>query len=126
MGFERFGRDFANDYDINAPELAEHWEDIVEELHESGCPVSRSQVGEGYWVLNRYEDIRECAQNWQVFSSTSGFMPNRPEGMPFWYPVECDPPFHDQLRAAINPFLGPKAIASYEPGIRKFADELID
>src|ERR1700722_10641878 len=59
MGLERFERDFRNAYDINAPELAEHWEEIIEEIHESGCPVSRSQVGEGYWVIHRYDDIRE-------------------------------------------------------------------
>jgi cytochrome P450 len=122
---ERFGRDFATDYDIDDPRLAENWAEVVEDLH-SRCPVARSNEGEGYWVINGYDDIRAAAGDWETFSSTSGFMPNRPEGMPFWYPVECDPPFHDELRNAINSHLGPKAIAGYEPGIREIANGLID
>jgi cytochrome P450 len=122
---KRFGRDFATDYDIDDPNLAANWDEVVEDLH-TRCPVARSEVGEGYWVLNRYDDIRFCAQDWATFSSEDGFMPNRPEGMPFWYPVECDPPFHDELRNAINSYLGPKAVAQYEPGIREFANGLID
>src|ERR1700761_784529 len=107
---EKFGRDFAVDYDIDDPRLAANWSAVIEDLH-SRCPVARSNVGEGYWVINGYDDIRAAGGDWETFSSTSGFMPNRPEGMPFWYPVECDPPFHDELRKAINSYLGPKAVA---------------
>lgn len=122
---ERFGRDFATDFDLDDPRLAEHWDEIVDDFH-ARCPVARSNVGEGYWVINGYDDVRAAASDWETFSSSEGMMPNRPEGMPLWYPVECDPPFHDELRNAINTFLGPKAIAGYEPGIRDISNELID
>lgn len=53
-------------------------------------------------------------------------MPNRPEDMPYWYPTECDPPFHDELRKVINPFLSAKAVARHEHAIRATANELVD
>jgi cytochrome P450 len=125
MGANGFRRDYRREYDIHDPELAERWEEIVEDLH-SDCPVSRSTVGEGYWVVNSADAVRACAQNWKAFSSKDGYLPNRPDGMPFWYPVECDPPFHDELREALNPHLTPKAVGRYEDDVRRFADQLID
>ena len=118
--------DFRTDYQLDTPEIAEHWESIVEDLHAAKCPVAHSTVGEGYYVLLRDADVRAAGRDWETFSSRDGFMPNRPEGMPFWYPVECDPPFHDELRAVLNPHLSPRAINSLEPEIRKIANDLID
>ncbi len=118
-------RDFRNDYDIDDPELAGAWEDVVDDLHE-GCPVARSEVGEGYWVMNKYADIQSCAKDWETFSSADGFMPNRPEGMPLWFPVECDPPIHDELRKALNPALSPREIARLEPEIRQQIELIVD
>jgi cytochrome P450 len=120
-----WSRDYRQDYDMDDPELAAHWEDVVEDLHQ-GCPVSRSKVGEGYLVLNTYDDIQACAKNWELFSSRDGFMPNRPEGMPLWFPVECDPPLHDTLRKALNPLLTPKAIAALEPAMREHIEQIVD
>ena len=118
--------DFRTNYQLDTPEIAEHWEDIVEDLHAQKCPVAHSAVGEGYYVLLRDADVRKAGRDWETFSSRDGFMPNRPEGMPFWYPVECDPPFHDKLRSALNPHLSPRAINSLEPQIRQIANDLID
>lgn len=118
--------DFRTNYQLDTPEIAEHWEEIVADLHEQKCPVAHSTVGEGYYVLLRDADVRTAGRDWETFSSRDGFMPNRPEGMPFWYPVECDPPFHDDLRSALNPHLSPRAINPLEPEIRRIANELID
>lgn len=122
---ERFGRDFHSNYDLNASELNEHYDEVLDDLVQH-CPVAHSKDGEGYWVVNRYDDVRRVVQDWETFTSKDGFMPNRPEGMPFWYPVECDPPFHDELRAVINPFLGPKAVVAHTDAIRQHANDLID
>jgi len=118
--------DFRTNYQLDTPEIAEHWDTIVEELHVSKCPVAHSTVGEGYHILLKDADVRAAGRNWETFSSRDGFMPNRPEGMPFWYPVECDPPFHDQLRDALNPHLSPRAINAREADIRRISNELID
>jgi cytochrome P450 len=122
---EEFGRDFHVAYDMNAPELNEKYDVVVDDLVQR-CPVAHSPDGEGYYVLNRYEDVREASQDWETFTSVYGFVPNRPDGMPFWFPVECDPPFHDNLRKVLNPFLSPKAVGKHADRIREIANELID
>ena len=76
-----FNRDFVTDYDLGDPELNERWDELIPDLH-AKCPVARSEVGEGYWILQRYEDVKRAAIDWQTFSNSSGFMVNRPEGLP--------------------------------------------
>ncbi len=120
-----FQRDFHRDYDLSDPELNERWDDVVADLHD-GCPVARSEVGEGYWVVNRYDDVVRCAKDWQTFSASSGFMVNRPEGLPYFAPGESDPPLHTELRAALDPYLRPTVVRALEPTIRATADALID
>ena len=53
-------------------------------------------------------------------------MVNRPAGLPYFAPGECDPPLHDKLRAMLSPFFRPKAVASLERTIREHAERLID
>ena len=120
-----FKRDFARDYDLNDPELNERWDELLQYMH-AGCPVARSEVGEGYWVVNKYEDVKRCAAEWETFSASDGFMVNRPEGLPFFAPGECDPPLQVKLKVALMPFLRAQTIASMEPAIRAQADALID
>ena len=35
----------------------------------SQCPVGRSEVGDGFWVLSRYDDVQYVLQNHAQFSS---------------------------------------------------------
>ncbi len=120
--------DFRTEYDMNSPELAHRWDEVVEEMHDEhgGCPIARSEVGEGYWVLNTQEDVTRVNADWQNFSNATGFMPDRPKDMPYLYPEECDPPFQTQVRDGINPFFRPSVIHAQEPAIRKLALRLTD
>ena len=122
---EPFTRDFYRDFDLNDPELNTRWDELVAHMH-AGCPVARSEVGEGYWVVSRYNDVVRCAKEWATFSAADGFMVNRPEGLPYFAPGECDPPLHEALRAALAPFLRPHAVRALEPSIRSHANSLID
>ncbi len=120
-----FKRDFYRDFDLNDPELNTRWDELVEHMHE-GCPVARSEVGEGYWVINRYDDVIRAAKEWSTFSAADGFMVNRPAGLPYFAPGECDPPLHEKLRAVLAPFLRPREVAALEPAVRRHANALID
>ncbi|MSR15869.1 MAG: cytochrome P450 [Gammaproteobacteria bacterium] len=120
-----FKRDYRTDYDLTDPELSARWDEITADLHQ-GCPVARSETGEGYWVVNGYKEVLRCAKDWKTFSSADGFMVNRPEGMPYFPPAEIDPPLQRALRAVLEPFLRPKALAVFEPVIRRHANQLID
>lgn len=126
MSEPAWDRDFYGDYDMGAEELnTEQYDEILDDLVRN-CPVARSEVGEGYWVVNRYADVLKAAGDWRTFTSRTGMMPNRPADMPLWYPIEADPPLHDELRKVLDPFLTPKVLAEFEPAIRKIAHELID
>ncbi len=117
--------DLSAEYDMYGADLRDNYDEVIDDLVRR-CPVAHSTDGEGYYVLNRYQDVRAAALNWQVFSSASGFLPNRDEDMPLWAPDECDPPLHDELRKVLNPFFTPKRVAEYSAEITAIADDLID
>jgi cytochrome P450 len=121
----RYGRDIFRDFDIDDPAFNENFFDVLDDLVE-GCPVARSNVGTGYWLVTRQEDIRRVGQDWKTFSSAKGYQPNRPDGLPYLYPEESDPPKHTAWRRALNPHLSPKAIDGYDVQIREDCNTLID
>lgn len=122
---ERFGRDIFRDFDYEDPKFNDTFFDVLD-TQLAHCPVAKSNVGHGYWWVTRNADVRRVAQDWKTFSNAKGYQPNRPEGLPYLYPEESDPPIHTTWRNALNPFLSPKACVAYEPKIREDANELID
>lgn len=125
MTAEKFGRDMFNDFDIDAPVFNDRFLEVQDELV-AKCPVAHSTVGEGYHVINRYEDVKKAGQDWKTFSSAKGFQPNRADGVPYLYPEECDPPYHNNWRTVLNPFFAPGPVSDMEDAIRADARELID
>jgi cytochrome P450 len=121
----KYGRDIYNDFDLDAPVFNTHHVEIIDDLVER-CPVAHSTVGEGYYLVAQNKLVREVGQNWRTFSAAKGYMPNRPDGLPYLYPEESDPPLHTAWRTALNPFMGPAAIKEYEATIRADANALID
>jgi cytochrome P450 len=121
----RFGRDMFNDFDINDPSFGGNVFDVLDAML-AKCPVVRSNVGHGYWMVTRNADVRRIGQDWRTFSSAQGYQPNRPEGLPYLMPEESDPPKHTAWREVLNPFLSPRAVANYDQQIRADANTLID
>lgn len=122
---ERFGRDLVNDFDLDDPVFNEKFDETLNFMVRK-CPVVHSKVGRGYYLINTQDDVRAAAQNWQTFSSAKGYMPNRPEGLPYLMPEESDPPIHTRWRAKLNPHLSPKTVATYEQAVRDDVNALID
>ena len=122
---QRYGRDMFNDFDIDDPRFGDNLFPILDAMLEK-CPVVRSNVGTGYWMVSRNADIRRIGQDWRTFSSAKGYQPNRPAGLPYLLPEESDPPKHTAWRDVLNPHLSPKAVANYDVQIRKDANTLID
>lgn len=121
----RFGRDLVTDFDLDDPRFNENFDETLDYLVRK-CPVVHSPVGRGYYLINTQDDVRRAAQDWQTFSSAKGYMPNRPEGLPYLMPEESDPPIHTQWRKVLNPHLSPKVSLSYDQPIRDDVNELID
>lgn len=111
-------------YDMNSSELASNWTEVMSDLHAKG-PTARSEVGEGYWVALKQEDIKAATQDWETFSSATGFMPDRPTEMPWLWPVESDPPVHQHLRTALNQYLAPKVVRTYKDAVRQHGLDLL-
>lgn len=121
----KYGRDIYNDFDLDDPVFNDRHFEIIDDLVDK-CPVAHSKVGNGYYLVSQNKLVREVGQNWRTFSAAGGYMPNRPEGLPFLFPEECDPPLHTSWRSSLNPFMGPAAINNYDVQIRKDANALID
>lgn len=118
-------RDFHKDFDFEDPEFNTRFDEIVDDLA-ARCPMSRSEVGHGYWVVNSAADVRKAAQDWKTFTSASGWQVNRPEGAPVILPEESDPPYHNDWRAVLNPFFSPNVVNGYTDAVRRMANDLID
>lgn len=68
----------------------------------SRCPVAYSPEYGGYWMLTRYEDVKNCASDTSAFiSSVKAVIPSDPRGTrrP---PLNTDPPVHTPYRTAID------------------------
>jgi cytochrome P450 len=113
------------DFHIEDPSLSERFEEVLDDLV-ARCPVARSNEGTGYYVINRYNDVKRCAQDWKTFSSTDGWMVNPPEGNIPILPEDLDPPYHDDWRRVLNPFFAPGPVGTIEADARVYAGELID
>lgn len=122
---ERFGRDLINDFDLDDPNFNERFDETLNFMVRK-CPVVHSKVGRGYYLINTQDDVRAAAQNWQTFSSAKGYMPNRPDGLPYLMPEESDPPMHTRWRRVLNPHLSPKVCAGLDHPVRNDVNALID
>jgi cytochrome P450 len=119
------GRNMHTDFDIDDPRLSTHFEQVMDDLV-AHCPVAHSSVGDGYAVINKYDDVRKCAIDWRTFSSADGWQLNAPEGALPILPEDCDPPYHNTWRQALNPPFTKGAMVDLEPFARQRAGDLLD
>ncbi len=64
------------------------------------------ETAQGYWVLTRYDDIREAFQTPEVFSNHS-IVPTNPDPEYRFLPSFTDPPIDMQYRHPLNPWFSP-------------------
>ena len=60
----------------------------------------------GLWILSRYEDVLEAAQNWRLYSSAAGNMIDELPGRAGATLGTTDPPRHDRLRGLVRAAFG--------------------
>lgn len=99
-------------------------ETVMAELRER-CPVAHTVAHGGGYVVTRYDDVLQVAQDWRSFTSTEGIMVPRADNAVAMIPGEYDPPLHRQYRRALNHLLTGDAIERYVPGMREVAGELL-
>jgi cytochrome P450 len=93
-------------------------------LLQSEAPVYEVEK-HGIFVVSRFDDVEEVAQNWENFSTTWGPGPQRMES-PVASILQSDPPQHTRLRSIIAKAFTPRAVKACEPLIRACAQERIE
>jgi cytochrome P450 len=110
------------------------------EIHDNPYPTYRSlrqscpvyyNPRRGFWALSRYADVRDALRNWRTFSSAHGVSMEAEYATMMFIPkpgffIDLDPPRQKELRSVIQTYFTPKRIATLEPRVRQYADELID
>ncbi|MBF6472620.1 cytochrome P450 [Nocardia abscessus] len=84
-------------------------------------PIFYTPFGGGFWVLTRFNDIRDAFQNYKAFPQWGTVTPN-------WtgrqhIPLRLNPPEHHKYRRMLMPMFSPNRLKSLESIIRQTAHE---
>jgi len=114
----------AEGYDHFAREYFENPFPLWERMRE-GEPVARSDEHGGYYVVTRYDLVREAAGDAARFSSTQGTgIPPLPiVGM---IPIDIDPPDQREYRRILNPAFNVETVAEREDEVRRMVVDLLE
>jgi len=99
-----------------------HWERI-DQLREQHRYFWNDE-GPGYWVLTRFEDIREAFQSPETFSNHS-IVPTDPDPAYRFLPSFVDPPEHMKYRQVMNRWFAPAAVTKLQPTVTRLAQETV-
>jgi cytochrome P450 len=100
-----------------------HWQEI-DELREK-YRYFWSTVGQGYWVLTHYEDVREAFQSPEIFCNHS-IVATDPDPQYRFLPSFIDPPEHMKYRKFMNRWFAPASVERFRPDLVRLAQETID
>lgn len=117
-------------FDLNAPH--EKWQSFREEQ-----PIFFHEPT-GYWIVSRYDDIKEIFDDWKTFSSENAQKPVRPmcdEGRKIMVDggftaysglTARVPPEHTRIRKIAQGCFGPRRFKSIEPQIEEIVSRHLD
>lgn len=113
-------------FDHHAPEFAEDPWSVYDDLR-SRCPVAYSETYGGFWVLSKYDDVKEVALDDETFSSAQSVtVPPKPADARPSIPIEVDPPLFREYRRILNPWFSASFAKRMEPTIHSFVTSCID
>ena len=78
------------------------------------------------WILSRYDDVAEAAQNWQTYSSLKGNLVDEIPGRSGGTLGTTDPPRHDRLRALAQKAFLRKNLEHHVAPATAMADAALD
>ncbi len=119
---------------LMSPETQECPWDFHKSLR-TDAPVYLDPQG-GFYVISRYEDVKEAFKNWQGYSSKEGFPRYSSEATERIYATgygdfvdtltSNDPPSHDRYRSLVNKVFTADRVNRMEAYIQQIVDSLID
>ncbi|MBS1676300.1 MAG: cytochrome P450 [Actinobacteria bacterium] len=87
------------------------------------CPVAHSDAFDGFYLFNRYADVRAAAKDWQTYSSAEGFtLPPLPVRA---WAIGADPPLHTRERGLFKEILNNDMYRTFEEHAVEDATRLI-
>jgi cytochrome P450 len=111
-------------YEYSNPRPMHGFFSELDEMREQ-APFYWDTFGPGFWVVTRYDEVREAYQNPAVFSSDS-IDPLDPDPAYRFIPTLVNPPDHVKYRQVLNPWFAPAAVARIAPTARKICADDID
>jgi cytochrome P450 len=114
---------FHNDYRLERPVL-ETWR-LLNEDREASRFAWNDSTTEGFWALNRFDDVKEALERNEDFSSeqVSALLRSPTQ---FLFPNQLNPPDHGDMRKTLNPFFSPVAVKRISDLARERAVALIE
>lgn len=97
--------------------------EIAELRERAAC--FRSTTAQGFWVLTRFDQIREAYQTPEIFSSEA-LVAIEPDPPYKWIPIMLDPPEHTTWRHLLGPLFSPARALAMQGQIRQRARELVE
>ncbi|MET0325529.1 MAG: cytochrome P450 [Ilumatobacteraceae bacterium] len=79
---------------------------------------------QGYWVVTRYDAVKELYQNVDLFSSES-FTAWEPDPPYRFVPTQIDPPDHIKYRQLLNPRFSPGAVDRADESMRAIGRRMV-
>lgn len=120
------GRNHFSDFDLDSREFSDNFDEVVDAVH-AGCPVARSEAQGGYWVVSGFDEIRRIGQDWETWTNTDGYEPNRlGDDNARLYPLEIDPPYQTRWRSLLGDFFSPRSIRTNKASIETNVNALIN
>jgi cytochrome P450 len=112
-------------YDFGARRRLHGFHQELDELRERS-PFYWSTYGPvGFWMIMRYDDVREAYQRYEVFSSDS-IDPLDPDPAYRFIPTLINPPDHVKYRQVLNSWFSPAAVDRITPTARRICAADID
>jgi cytochrome P450 len=112
------------EFRLPEPEVAKRPGDYYGHLR-SRCPVAHTPTFGGFWILSRYDHVRDAAMDTAAFSSAGGVtIPLTPT--PPSLCLEQDDPEHRLYRRPMQRWFSPARMAALESAVRDVVTECID
>lgn len=86
------------------------------------CPVVHTTADGGYYLVTRYEDVREVCGHPELFSSVQPGLRGVPVRL---VPLDVDPPRHKLFRSFLNSYFSRSFLLRYEEQMRQIARDAI-
>ncbi|HEX8582526.1 MAG TPA: hypothetical protein VF640_09355 [Acidimicrobiales bacterium] len=112
------------EYDILSTRPAGTFFAELDDLRERH-PFFFDTLAQGFWVLTRYDAVRDAYQRPDVFTSDS-FMPTDPDPAYHMLPTQERAPRHVKVRQLLNARFSPQAVATLEGAARRHCVGIIE